>query len=237
MIRRLVAYCALMLSLLGLAGPAAAQSRPAAAPNYTKMVTITPKGAFVLGNPRAKVRLVEYLSYTCSHCAHFAEEAFGPLKRDYIAKGLVALELRNLIRDQFDLTAALLARCGGPSRVFQLTEDMLARQEVWVAEGQVVVIRQEAQWKSMPLVRQLQTLAKGSGLLQMAQARGLAPAQANACLASEQMNKTLLAMTKDAVENRKINSTPSFLINDQPGPRSPRWEDVDAALRAALNAR
>ncbi len=106
-----------------------------------------------------------------------------------------------------------------------------------MAEGQVFVIRQEAQWKSMPLARQLQTLAKGSGLLQMAQARGLAPAQANACLASEQMNKTLLAMTKDAVENRKINSTPSFLINDQPGPRSPRWEDVDAALRAALNAR
>ena len=40
-----------------------------------------------------------------------------------------------------------------------------------------------------------------------------------------------------AVENRKISGTPSFLINDQPGPRSPRWEDVDAALRAALNAR
>lgn len=237
MIRRLVAYCALMLGLLGVVAPATAQSRPAAAPNYTKMVTITPKGAFVLGNPRAKVRLVEYLSYTCSHCAQFAEDAFGSLKRDYIAKGLVALELRNLIRDQFDLTAALLARCGGPSRVFQLTEDILARQEVWVAEGQVIVIRQEAQWKSMPLARQLQTLAKGSGLLQMAQARGLAPAQANACLASEQMNKTLLAMTKDAVENRKISGTPSFLINDQPGPRSPRWEDVDAALRAALNAR
>ena len=237
MIRRLVAYCALMLGLLGMVAPATAQSRPAAAPNYTKMVTITPKGAFVLGNPRAKVRLVEYLSYTCSHCAQFAEDAFGPLKRDYIAKGLVALELRNLIRDQFDLTAALLARCGGPSRVFQLTEDILARQEVWVAEGQVIVIRQEAQWKSMPLARQLQTLAEGSGLLQMAQARGLAPAQANACLASEQMNKTLLAMTKDAVENRKISGTPSFLINDQPGPRSPRWEDVDAALRAALNAR
>lgn len=237
MIRRLVAYCALMLGLLGVVAPATAQSRPAAAPNYTKMVTITPKGAFVLGNPRAKVRLVEYLSYTCSHCAQFAEDAFGPLKRDYIAKGLVALELRNLIRDQFDLTAALLARCGGPSRVFQLTEDILARQEVWVAEGQVIVIRQEAQWKSMPLARQLQTLAKGSGLLQMAQARGLAPAQANACLASEQMNKTLLAMTNDAVENRKISGTPSFLINDQPGPRSPRWEDVDAALRAALNAR
>ena len=238
MIRRLATALVMIAALIGLSAPAQAQTRPAqAAPNYAKMVTITAKGAFVLGNPRAKVRLVEYLSYTCSHCAHFAEEAYGPLKRDYIAKGLVALELRNLIRDQFDLTAALLARCGGPSRFFALTEDMLARQEVWVAEGQVVAIRQEAQWKSMPLVRQLQTLAKGSGLLQMAQARGVAPAQANACLASDQMNKTLLAMTKDAVDNRNINATPSFLINDQPGPRASSWDDVEAALRTALNAR
>ena len=238
MIARFTSLILWIAASLALAAPVAAQTRPvASAPNYAKMVTITPKGAFVLGNPRAKVRLVEYLSYTCSHCAHFAEEAYGPLKRDYIAKGLVALELRNLIRDQFDLTAALLARCGGPSRVFSLTEDMLARQEVWVAEGQVVVIRQEAQWKSMPMVRQLQTLAKGSGLLQMAQARGVAPAQANACLASDQMNKTLLAMTKDAVDNRNINATPSFLINDQPGPRSSTWEDLEAALRTALNAR
>ena len=76
MIRRLVAYCALMLSLLGLAGPAAAQSRPAAAPNYTKMVTITPKGAFVLGNPRAKVRLVSgvELEGTVRHLARKASD-------------------------------------------------------------------------------------------------------------------------------------------------------------------
>lgn len=238
MIAQLSKFILGIAAALAVSTPALAQTRPAtAAPNYSRMVTITPKGAFVLGNPRAKVRLVEYLSYTCSHCAHFAETAYGPLKRDYIAKGLVALELRNLIRDQFDLTAALLARCGGPSRVFPLTEDMLARQEVWVAEGQVVAIRQEAQWKSMPLVRQLQTLAKGSGLLQMAQARGLAPTQANACLASDQMNKTLLAMTKDAVDNRNINATPSFLINDQPGPRVASWEDLEAALRTAVNAR
>ena len=226
-----------LATLIIAAFVAVAPATAAAPPNYTKMVTITPQGAFVLGNPRAKVRLVEYLSYTCSHCAHFTEEAMAPLKQRYIATGLVAYEMRNLVRDQLDLTAALLARCGGPSRVFQLTEDMMDRQAVWMADAQVVAIKQETQLKTMPLVRQLQTLAKGSGLTAIAQARGVTPGQVNICLASDQMQKTLLAMTKDAVDVRKLTGTPSFFINDEAGPRSSNWNDIEAALKAAISER
>lgn len=230
MIRSLVRLC--VAAFIAIAPASAAPP-----PNYTKMVTITPQGAFVLGNPRAKVRLVEYLSYTCGHCAHFSEEAAGPLKQNYIATGLVAYEMRHLIRDQLDLTAALLARCGGPSRVFQLTEDIMGRQAVWMAEAQVVAIKQENQLKTMPLVRQLQTFAKGSGLAAMAQARGVTPAQINVCLASDQMQKTLLAMTKDAVDVRKLKGTPAFFINGEAGPRSSEWTDIEAALKAAISQR
>lgn len=228
----------ILLVFASMALPTTVRAAPASpAANYASLVTITPQGAFVLGNPKAKVRLVEYLSYTCNHCAHFTEDAAVPLKRDYVAKGLVSVELRNLVRDAFDLTAALLARCGGPSRVFTLTEDMMRGQSVWMAQGQLAAIKQETQLKAMPLTKQLQTLAKGTGLLAIAQARGVAPAQANACLASDQMHKTVMAMTKDAIEVRKINSTPSFLINGQPGPRTASWADVETALRAALSQR
>jgi len=44
-------------------------------------------------------------------------------------------------------------------------------------------------------------------------------------------------MTKDAVDVRKINATPTFLINGQPGPRTSEWADVDAALKSALGQR
>lgn len=231
MIRRFLA--ALLLCLAG-AMPAIAQP---GGPNYANMVTITPAGAFVLGNPKARVRLVEYLSYTCPHCAHFTEEAAVPLKRDYVAKGLVAVELRNLVRDPFDLTAALLARCGGPSRVFGLTETIMARQPVWMADAQVLVAKQGPQLQKMPLVQQLKTIADSAGLSALVQAKGVTPAQINACLSNPQMNKTVLAMTKDAVEVRKINSTPTFLLNNQPGPSTSDWAAMDAALRAALGNR
>lgn len=227
MIRRLL--CALVL-MLGVAQPGAAQ-------NYVAKVTTTPAGAFVMGNPKAKVRLVEYLSYTCNHCAHFTEEAAVPLKRDYVAKGLVSLELRNLVRDPFDLTAALLARCGGPSRVFGLTEAIMARQPVWMADAQVLVAKQGEALQKMKLVPQLQMIAKESGLLAIAQSKGVTVAQANACLAAPRMHKTVIAMTKDAVDVRKINSTPTFLINNKPAPSSSEWADMDTALRAALGLR
>lgn len=227
MIRRLILILAL---LLGAAAPASAQK-------YTTMVTTTPAGAFVLGNPKAKIRLVEYLSYTCSHCAHFTGEAAEPLKRDYVAKGLVSLELRNLVRDPFDLTAALLARCGGPSRVFGLTEAIMDRQPVWMADAQVLVAKQGEALQKMKLVPQLQLIAKESGLIAIAQSKGVTAAQANACLAAPQMHKTVIAMTKDAVDVRKINSTPTFLLNNNPGPKSSEWADMNTALRAALGLR
>lgn len=229
MIRRVLTVFFL---LMGLNAPASA-----ATPNYAAMFTMTPAGAFVLGNPKAKVRLVEYLSYTCSHCAHFTEEASVPLKRDYVAKGLVAVELRNLVRDPFDLTAALLARCGGPSRVFGLTEAIMDRQPVWMADAQVLIAKQGDVLQKMKLVAQLQLIAKESGLLAIAQTKGVTSAQANACLANTQMHKTVIAMTKDAVDLRKINSTPAFLINNKPGPGGSHWTDIDTALRAALGLR
>lgn len=229
MIRRVLTCLAL---LLGALTPATA-----AAPNYAAMVTTTPAGAFVLGNPRAKVRLVEYLSYTCSHCAHFTEEAAAPLKANYVAKGLVALELRNLVRDPFDLTAALLVRCGGPAKAFGLTEAIMARQAVWMADAQVLVAKQADTLQKMPLAQQLQLIARDSGLLALAQTKGVTPAQGKACLANTQMHKTVIAMTKDAVEVRKINMTPTFLINDKPGPNGSHWADIDTALRAALGLR
>lgn len=225
MIRRLLFACLLLIGA------------PVAAQNFAATVTTTPAGAFVMGNPKAKVRLVEYLSYTCSHCAHFTEEAAVPLKRDYVAKGLVAVELRNLVRDPFDLTAALLARCGGPTRVFGLTEAIMDRQPVWMAEAQVLVAKQGEALQKMKMVPQLQLIAKESGLLAIAQSKGVTAAQANACLASAPMHKTVIAMTKDAVDVRKINSTPAFLINNKPGPGGTHWADIDTALRAALGLR
>ena len=77
-----------------LIAPAAAQQT-----DWTKRVTLSPMGGHVMGNPLAKNRLVEYVSYTCSHCADFEVASNTPLKSQFVAKGRVSAEVRNYVRD------------------------------------------------------------------------------------------------------------------------------------------
>ena len=59
------------------------------APNgdWTKMVSATPEGGFLMGNPNADVKLVELGSMTCPHCAEFSEQADQKLINEYVKIG------------------------------------------------------------------------------------------------------------------------------------------------------
>ena len=94
------------LALLGTGAVALAQ-------NWSTTVVASDNGHKV-GNPKAKTKLVEFMSYTCSHCADFAREGDAAIKLAYLPKGDVSYEIRHLLRDPFDLTAALLTQCFSP---------------------------------------------------------------------------------------------------------------------------
>ena len=207
----------------------------AAPVNWAKMVTRAPNGAYVLGNPKAKVRLVEYMSYSCNHCADFTAQASAPLRGNYVAKGNVAVELRNAVRDRYDFAAALLARCGGAKGFFAQSEALFAGQEALMAKAQAAEatssLADDASTNDA-----LVTVAEGSGMIDYMTARGLAPAAAKACLINKSEQDIVLAMTKEAWETRKIAGTPSFLINGRDtGPSV--WSTVEPKLRAAVGKR
>ena len=115
------------------AAPLVAATKAKAAPRLSAKVTETGIGAYVVGNAEAKLRLVQYFSYTCGTCGIFAGAADAPLKTGYIDKGLVAFEYRNLVRDPLDLTAALLARVGGPAAFPGHYRAIMAGQPQWLA--------------------------------------------------------------------------------------------------------
>lgn len=207
----------------------------AAPVNWTKMVTRGANGAYVLGNPKAKVRLVEYLSYSCSHCAHFSGEATAPLKANYVAKGAVAVEMRNAVRDRYDFAAALLARCGGAARFHAQSEALFAAQPDLLQRATAHEAR-----RTMPENAStndvLTDMAAGSGLFEFMATRGVPAAAAKACLTNKAEQDVVLGMTKEAWEVRKLKGTPTFLINGRDtGPAD--WATVEPKLKAALAAR
>lgn len=219
----------LLLALFALLAPLTVS---AAAPDWTKTVTRAPNGAYVLGNPKAKVRFVEYLSYSCPHCAHFTGESSAPIRSSYVSKGSVAVELRNAVRDRYDFTAALLARCGGPSRFFANSEALFGAQEALLTKATAFEARNTIP-EGTPANDALVAVAKGAGLTDFMVARGFTVGQVNACLIDKPAQAAVLALTKDAWEVRKIPGTPAFLINGQSVPLS-TWAQVDAKLRDAV---
>ena len=218
-----------LIALFALLAPLAVS---AAAPDWTKTVTRAPNGAYVLGNPKAKVRFVEYLSYSCPHCAHFTGESSGPIRSGYVSKGNVAVELRNAVRDRYDFTAAVLARCGGPSRFFGNSEALFGAQEALLTKA-IAFEAGNTLPESTAVNDALLAVAKGAGLTEFMVARGFTVAQVNACLVDKPTQVAVMALTKDAWEVRKITGTPAFFINDQSVPLS-TWAQVDAKLRAAV---
>lgn len=217
---------ALKLVLAGLALLALTAAAPAV--DWTRKVTQTPEGAFVLGNPAAKTRLVEYVSYTCPHCAHFSNEARAELRSKYIATGGTAVEIRHAVRDPLDLAATLLARCGGPARFFADHDKLFATQEQWFEKGlQYWQANAEALQAAAERDR-LKMVARGAGLPALL---GMSETQANACLSNEAREKPVLAMTEEAWRKRSIPGTPYFLINGTPVADTTTWAALAPHLK------
>jgi protein-disulfide isomerase len=207
------------------------------APKWASTVNLAPNGAFVMGNPAAKAKLVEYLSYTCSHCAEYTAEASVPLKRDYVAKGLVSVEFRNAVRDRLDFTAALLARCGGPRQFFAISDQLMATQAVWLGKAQAFSEANGEKLEKMPINEGLKLIARGLGFDAIMKARGISLADMDACLTNKAAQDKIAGMTNEAWGSRKIQGTPSFLINDMIVSAPGKWALIEPELKTALAAK
>nr|WP_302477376.1 thioredoxin domain-containing protein [Sphingomonas sp. ID1715] len=202
-------------------------AKPAAV-DWTKRVTQTAQGAFVLGNPAAKTRLVEYVSYTCSHCAHFTNEASAPLKSRYVASGSTAVEVRHAVRDPIDLAATLLARCTGPTRFFAAHEKLFATQEQWFGKGVSYAQANQDALEKAPGPDRVKMLAKGAGLGSIVR---LSQTQVDACLANTAQQRPVMAMTQEAWQTRSIPGTPHFLVNGADVPDATSWAALEPRLK------
>lgn len=207
--------------------PATLAAAPAV--NWVSRIAQSSIGGHVMGNPAAKTKLVEYVSYTCSHCAHFVGEATVPLKTQYVKGGGVSVEVRNAVRDKYDLTAALLARCGGPARFMGNHEALFANQTAWM--DQIIAYDRDAA-KPAEQIPALQDIGQKTGLYALMGKRGFTPAQLNACVANPASMKQILAMTDEAWNKVKIGGTPGFTINGAKVDGS-NWDIVKAALPPA----
>lgn len=216
-----------------VAGGAMAQqpkAKAAAPRDWSTYVVQAPSGAYVIGNPAAKVRLVEYLSYTCGHCAEFMAESKIPLKDGYVRRGAVRIEVRHAVRDPLDMAAALLARCAGPRGFAGATDAIFAQQGDWARRGAAWWGANAAALQSETRLMQLKAVAEGSGLATLMRSRGMSDATINQCFATPTDLNRLTAMADASW--KVIKGTPTFVINGKTGGGG-HWDTLEPELRAA----
>jgi len=208
-----------------------------AAPNggdWTQVVEATPEGGFRMGNPNAPVKLVEYGSLTCGHCATFSEEGVPTLESTYVKSGQVSYELRNYVRDPLDMAASLLARCGGATPFFKLSDQLFAAQQDWAGRLSGLSPADQQRLQALPAQQQVQELARLAGLIDFVKMRGIPESKANACVADQAALDKLVSMANVANTEYQIPGTPTFLINGNVVPDAAAWEQLQPALREAL---
>ncbi|MEO7178610.1 MAG: thioredoxin domain-containing protein [Allosphingosinicella sp.] len=206
----------LLLGAAASAVPAVAAApaarRAAVRADWARNVVATPEGGFRMGNPAAKVKLVEYGSLTCGHCANFAKAGMASLVGTYVRSGKVSYEYRNFILNGLDVAATLVARCGGPSRFFPIADRLYATQGQWMGRVSGLTEAQKAQMNALPENQRLGRVAELAGLLQIGAQNGIASASAKRCLADPSALGRL-GKIAEAANAQGVGGTPTFFIN------------------------
>jgi protein-disulfide isomerase len=219
------------ITVTSLSATAAAAAKPAPAHDWSKTVVATPEGGFRMGNPAAKVTLVEYGSLACPHCRHFEETGYKPLIQTYVRTGKVSYEFRNLLLNAADISISLLAHCAGPAKFFPMSEVVYATQPQWEGKVEALTDAQKAEVEAMNDQQRIVRMADVAGFRPIAARFGLTAAQANQCLADSKGLSRLLGMTEKA-ESSGIDHTPTFIINGKVTDAAV-WEQLEPLLRKA----
>jgi protein-disulfide isomerase len=211
------------------------QVAPPKGGNWTMVVNATPAGGFMMGNPNAKVKLVEYGSLTCPHCKAFDDEGVPTLIGKYVKSGQVSWEFRNYVRDPFDLTASLIARCNGAKSFFPLMRALYDNQMGWVGKIQATPQAQLESLQDLPPTKEFVQAAKFAGLQDFAAARGVPVAKSNQCLGNENSINQLGQMPSDATNQfPNFPGTPTFVINGKMVENTATWALLEPQLKKAL---
>lgn len=144
-----------------------------------------------IGNPDAPIKIVEYASLTCSHCAHFHNDILPELKSKYIDTGKVYLQYVEFPLNDPALKATITARCLPKERYDGFVALLFKNQEQW--SGGIDYM---------------------AHLKQNAKLAGLSDEQFDACQNNGEIKTRIAAQMQEAQDKWKVAATPTFIINE-----------------------
>lgn len=174
MIQKTLALAALVTTLA---------ATPAAASSALKDIS--------LGKDTAPVTIIEYASFTCSHCSDFYIKVMSEIEKNYVETGKVRFIFRDFPTDAISLKASALSHCMPEAQYYPFVKLLFNNYSSWINSSKPV-----------------------DTLINYAQMAGLEPEKARACVDDTKMMDALAERRTQADEKYGVNATPTLIIND-----------------------
>lgn len=200
--------------------------------SWEDKIALTPEGGVRMGNPDAPIKMIEYGSLSCPHCAKLAQDGYATLMKDYVGSGRVSVEFRSVIIHPQDTPLTLLVQCGPAETQFPLIEQVYANFDAMQEPLNDAAVTQRANAALQgPAEQRMTGLADALKYTDFFSARGLTVDKAHACLTDSAKVKALADMTQK-YSSEGINQTPTILVNGNQLDKVD-WADVEIALKQA----
>lgn len=212
-LRSLISAAALAALALPVAAQTTAPAETAPAAEAQAAPAIQPD--IWQGAEDAPVEMIEYASFTCSHCAAFHTDVYPQLKAEYIDTGKVRFTQRDVYFDEPGLWAGILARCGGEEKFYPVAGMLFEKQRDWLSAqtGDELAAN----------LRKIGAMA------------GYSTEQMDACWQDTAKVESLLATFQQNAVADKIEGTPTFIIGGETVRNAP-WEQLKAEIDEKLAA-
>lgn len=181
--------------------------------SYSRIVdTIEALEKKSFGNEDAKIKMLEFASLTCGHCAKFHNEVMPIIKKNYIEKGLIHFTYKDFPLDKYALKATIIARCSGNKNFFNFLDVFYKKQKDWT--------RTQDPFKS---------------LLKIAKFGGLKDEELKVCVGNKSIEDGVLKDRLKSSKDYDITATPTIYLNGEKYKGDLTIEALDSKLKSLLD--
>jgi protein-disulfide isomerase len=165
-----------------------------------------------IGDQSAPIKIVEFASMTCGHCAKFHNEVFPSIKENFIDNGKVFFTYKDFPLDKYALKASVIARCSGGEKFFSFLKVIYNKQKDWT--------RTKDPFKS---------------LLKIAKLGGLKNDEIKVCVGNKSIEDGILKKRLESSKNFDITATPTLYFNGKKYQGDLSYDAIKLKIESLLN--
>jgi protein-disulfide isomerase len=234
MFRSIISAAALATAALGPGGQAATPA-PVTASDWSRAVVRTADGGYLMGNPKAATRVIEYGSLTCPACRQFNLTEKPKLVEKYIRSGKVSFEYRSfLLHGALDYMSSMMAYCLPTSRFYSWVDVIYNEFGDWSPGLFKVPEADQKVAQSMKPQDALVYLADKGGFDDFWRKKGIPKATYDKCMADPANFSKLATVYKQGNDKFAITGTPTFIVNGKVIGNAMTFEDLEKEIKKVM---